>query len=338
MDVPSQIASRSCTNVPITENACAELAKAFWACIDDGQPGEFREEDVTLFRMIFNPSLSDRRSEGEGFVLPDCSQKHISTLQALVKEEENFRQKRSDHFFSLDFSERIPGTLFPSSWASHIDVTNAESCIVHKILQLPSDHTLQPDLLKSKTPTFQKKTEDGTTFSIYRLANVEIRTSQTLDGTTVRVVYSLRNAGSAPSETAAAGYERVVKVTEYVDNTQAVVNIDGKGVYKYFAVVETEKGFKIVTERTTDTVTWVENELGLEERTSLAKVIRSADCSASGTIVQDLERHRANALQQRNVDDGRTYATGVYIISLGGMHGVAREVERRQKEWANFKH
>jgi hypothetical protein len=193
---------------------------------------------------------------------------------------------------------------------------------------------LQPELLKSKAPVFQKKTEDGTTFSIYRIGSVEMRTTQTLDGvTTAEAAYSLRSGAKSPRE-ATAGHDRVVKVSEYVEDAQAV---DG-AAHKYFSVVETERGSKIVTEYDRGKVLWDENVADLEDRLSLAKVIRSASCSQSGATVQDIQNHRAKLLRQcSGHDKSRTYATGVYVVALGGSQGVWNEVERRQKEWASCK-
>lgn len=338
MDAPLSSANRNCVTEPMP-NALAAKAKTFWACVDNLQAGDFDKDTAEMFRLIYNPSLSDRRNEGDDFTPLDCSSQYVKRLQSLLADEEEIRKKRCDHFFSIDFSERSPGPLFPSSWVSQFAITNSNASVARGILQPCENSHVHAEVLKDSAPVFQRTTEDGTTFSIYRVGNVEIRTSQARDGMlVVGGVYSFRSSAHRVAEPIASWNDRVVKVSEYVEVAEGGGVANQGFVHKYFSVLQTDRGAKIVTEHTGHTVTWEENVVGLEDRISLAKVIRSADCSQSGAVVQDLANHRAKSLQQCNGDisgQNRSYATGVYVISMGGLQGVLDEVERRQKQWAS---
>merc|ERR1712217_272491 len=78
--------------------------------------------------------------------------------------------------------------------------------------------------------------------------------------------------------------DKVIKVTEYVEAVAA-------GHHSY-VVLETDKGDKIVTEQTTNgMLKWVENPGDLEDRNSLAKVIRSSDCRNARRTIHDMKSY-----------------------------------------------
>merc|ERR1719221_1119915 len=74
------------TKVSSTETCDAPIGDAFWSALDSksGFEGELKD----LFTAIFNPSLSDRREEGDRFIPPNMSNSYLEKLGNLVKEEE----------------------------------------------------------------------------------------------------------------------------------------------------------------------------------------------------------------------------------------------------------
>merc|ERR1712187_898921 len=107
--------------------ACVAFGEEFWSYLEDegkvNGKGVFTKKDTSLLRELFNPSLSDRRAEGDCFVPPQCGPKYVDKLRALLGTEESMRQKRIQHFLSEKFVMGNPGPLFPSSWAPKSEIT-----------------------------------------------------------------------------------------------------------------------------------------------------------------------------------------------------------------------
>merc|ERR1712183_482843 len=61
--------------------------------------------------------------------------------------------------------------------------------------------------------------------------------------------------------------------------------------------------------------TWQENPADLHERSALAKVLRSADCTFSGTTAQDMRRHCD--LVGKRYTLGSQYSRGAYEQAIG---------------------
>merc|ERR1712187_1053599 len=72
--------------VESTEICDVPVGNAFWSALDGNT--EFEEEHQNLLKAIFNPSLSDRRDEGDRFIPPNMSIAYLEKLKGLVKEEE----------------------------------------------------------------------------------------------------------------------------------------------------------------------------------------------------------------------------------------------------------
>merc|ERR1712037_877048 len=70
--------------VSSNENFEAPLGNAFWSALDTDSG--FEDEYSELFKAIFNPSLSDRRVEGDRFIPPNMSILYLEKLGNLVKE------------------------------------------------------------------------------------------------------------------------------------------------------------------------------------------------------------------------------------------------------------
>merc|ERR1712039_1090814 len=141
------------------------------------------------------------------------------------------------------------------------------------------EESLLEEVLKSTIPVFDKKTEDGTHFLIYRLGSLEVRATQALNGKIIiGAVFSL---GSDRQAEEASDSERIVKATQYVEKSSG-----SKLHCCYYVVFETESGCKIITEMLpTSGVTWKANPKNIEDRNSLAKVISSSDCGNPGATL-----------------------------------------------------
>jgi hypothetical protein len=257
----------------------------------------FRKEDLQLLRAVFNKSMSDRSCEGDVFAPPDASYSYVMKLRALVKEEQEVRQKRKDHFFSKQFVIDSPGVLFPRSWSSLSEVTHLPDRVPQGSLHLrPEYDAVELErLCASASPVFERATEDGLTFRIYRMGSLEIRTLQELEADEViGAVYSIcaPTLKSDPSRMVKDG-EAIVKVTEFVESVHGVRdNASGQRPQNhYYVVLETSKGCKLVTElMPCGSAAWQENPDELDDRSSLARVTRTTECAA-GAIVSDVKAY-----------------------------------------------
>mmetsp|Transcript_123997 Transcript_123997/g.239133 ORF Transcript_123997/g.239133 Transcript_123997/m.239133 type:complete len:738 (-) Transcript_123997:146-2359(-) len=293
-------------------DACVSVGDAFWASIDD-EKSVFKAEDKELLRDIFNPRLSDRRMEGDCFVPPDASHANVTSLRNLVKEEDWVRQRRQEQFFSKKFVMDDPGPLFPSSWKPSIEIARGREPAklpaerAKGMLHARPDYKVQLRLLghilQSATPVFDKSTEEGLRFRIYRIGTLEVRTTQEPDGKEdIGIVYSVRRRRPQQESPAAkiGEQEKIVKVTEYVERISGRKDTDpdSSSCRRYYLVLETEKGHKVVTEQRTDGyATWQENAEDLEDRNSLAKVLRLKECS-NGITVQDYKHFQEGVIHR----------------------------------------
>lgn len=152
---------------------------------------------------------------------------------------------------------------------------------------------VQP-LLQSAMPVFDRKTEDGTRFRLYKLGSIEVRTTQEHDEEeTVGAVYSTADVAKA-SGRKAHDNEKIIKVTEYVESPTGKVAC-AKTLLEscnFFVFLETERGNVIMTEKLEDgNATWEHNPLTLEVRRSAAKVLNCADCHLFSAQVADVKAH-----------------------------------------------
>jgi len=223
----------------------------------------------------------------------------------LVKEEEAVRSRRKAHFFSAKFNAEDAGPLFPSSWTSSVQGNaaslRADGGHLHPRPEYKQQADLLREALRAATPVFDRRTEDGMWFRIYKLGDLEVRTTQPQHSAEEEVgaVFSTRTAAArsggfvARAPRALAERDRVQKVTEYVERSE--------GGRATFVVLEAEGGGMALTEELADgTVVWKENPMDLEIRTSMAKVIRSADCEKAGVTFGDMKAFQVS-------QDGRNW-------------------------------
>jgi hypothetical protein len=276
---------------------CETMGNAFWACLDHDSEC-FAEQDRTLLRAIFNPELSDRRSEGDRFAPPSASYANVAKLRALINEEDKVRQRRKDVFFSKDFVMSNPGSLFPTSWTPSAEVARDSA---NTSLAKPRTLRARPEfkgeaaamllqVLKSSVPVFDRITEEGLRFCIYELGSLEVRTTQDASGVeSVGAVFSICSASPIAGEHENGkqhlqAKEKINKVTEYVESECAQI---GNAIFacQYFVVLETDHGDKILVEFSkTGTAIWNERPTNLEDRRSLAKVTRAVEKGAGVTV------------------------------------------------------
>jgi hypothetical protein len=285
---------------------CPAVGKAFWAGLA-GKSAAFTPEDQQLLSAVFHPRLSDRRDEGDLFVAPSTSAGYLEHLRGLVAEEESVKQRRKAHFLSAAFSEQNAGKLFPAFWTDSIAISTAVE--VNALSPRPDykakAHMFE-DVLKSSVPGFDKSTEEGSRFRIYRCGNLEVRTLQEHGkGEEVGAVFSSPALTAAPPGAEAEAEapvasrrgnwsqrdgEKIVKVTLYVERDldtsgRCRVAVDGRPQHRSYVVLETEQGASIVTEKLADgRALWQENPEDMASRNSLAKVLRSSE---GGTLVKD---------------------------------------------------
>mmetsp|Transcript_58542 Transcript_58542/g.110398 ORF Transcript_58542/g.110398 Transcript_58542/m.110398 type:complete len:1012 (-) Transcript_58542:151-3186(-) len=280
---------------PAGLEACVPIGEAFWSALDSTDV--FKDGEQKLLKQVFDPELSDRRSEGDLFVPPDARLPHIKQLRELVNEEEALRQRRKEHFCDKKFLMGSPGPLFPSSWTPSYQIeTGATSVQVsegrpHAHLHARSDFHAEDlvlqHVLKSSTAVFHKQTEDGVQFRIYRFGTMELRTIQQQKvEEEIVAVFSIH----APTDVSSRGHStisqqaKVVKATQYVEraNYGNATVLKSNPAHCYYVVLDVEGGHKILTELMDDgSATWAEDPEGIEDRNSIAKVIQSSACATA---------------------------------------------------------
>jgi hypothetical protein len=343
-------AERGSLAKPVEE--CAAVGELFWKSLE-GSSQALRESDRQLLRDIFNPALSDRRSEGDSFVPPDTSASYIARLRNLVKEEESVRLQRCNYFFSEDFTTLEPGPLFPSSWRPAFEIARDRDSAEGSEERPRGALRSRPDfiglpfweeVLQDTEADFDKCTEEGWRFRVYQLGCVEVRTVQEPNGMEeVGAIFSSRpESAVAPArkgskKSSASSSERIVKVTEYVEASRLEsILVDGvrksasdAGLFRhYFVVLETDEGNRIVSEQlSSGRATWQLNPDDLEYRTSLAKVLRYVTCR-DGAWVKDVKRFQQSQSQKKEASQSacKWYARGVYSQASGeALKGVVSQ-------------
>jgi len=312
LDAPAGCEDCSCQPL----EACIAVGETFWSNLDADAGSAFNDEDKALLKAVFNPNFTDRRDEGDRFVPPDSSLAHVQSLRTLVGEEASVLRRRTEHFAGKGFAASAPGALFPSSWTPSLAIMRGrkpEDAAPGSSLLTPCSGweaeaaALRP-ILRSAIPTFDKCTEDGTRFRIYRVGSFELRTTQRPGGEeAVGAVFSV----FAPAGEGAAvpASEKIVQVVEYVErNVQRAGNGMGQWPHfpRFYVQLRSEGGHTVVTEKLRDgTVTWSESPANAEARNALAKVVYTADCQGPSVTVGDMRSFQAG--EAENASWGASY-------------------------------
>lgn len=248
--------------------------------------------------------MCDRTEEGSTFIPLDPSLDYVARIKNLVSEEEMVLTRRKTRFFDKSFSADNAGREFPSDWTSNFRVEREGTGTVDKELGLvpiavdPAfEKVLACDILPAAAPEFNKLTEDGFWFRIYRIGSLEIRTTRDRFGQeTVGAVFSRR----APMWHLSFGKtkevrndERIVQAKVYIEAKDAedgqlvTAAAPNKLQWHFYIVLETEASNVIATERAPDgSIVWAVNPDTLEDRNSLAKLLFTSDCKANCIRVQ----------------------------------------------------
>jgi hypothetical protein len=175
---------------------------------------------------------------------------------------------------------------------------------------------------KTAHAVFDRSSEEGMRWCIYRLGNIEIRTTQEPDcEELVGVIFSIQDQTSKSAakeqnlEEQPVAWEEISKVTEYVERSFGTIAEPSTVRRRYYLVFESQSGQRIVTERLGDgTLSWVENPESLDDRNSLAKVTRSKALT-TGVTFQDMKAYQAK-LAEGVVPSGKRYAQGAFIHAV----------------------
>merc|ERR1712032_329314 len=278
--------------------------------------------DRILLADLFNRCLSDRRDDSDQFIPPDTGFTYMQRISNLIKEEEAVRKERKTMFFSRRFEPEHPGPLFPSSWKNYIEIEGKmNSSTPDNMLHERPEYTAQPNMfdhvLQSAAPTFDKRSEDGIRFRVYKVGSLEVRTTQELDGKEiVGAVFSITPSGADPMQKTKGQRvdltDAVKKVTTYVERGRPQ-----SSRHRYYVVLETGKEKRIFTEMSANGfVVWKEEPEDLEVRNSLARVFRSKDCGDKTITIRDIRKSLAKVVadwQPRRSDcTGKRYAQCAY--------------------------
>jgi len=307
------------------------IGKAFWTNIE-GDEQAFDDEATGLLQDIFNPNMSDRREEGDHFVPPGASFSYVEKLRSLVKAEMEVRNKRKEHFLSTKFVAGDAGPLFPSSWTDALETARGRQPLKAFGELLPEGACLQQAeakadiqrVLQMTTPVLERSTEDGMTFRIYKSGSLEVRTVQEHSKQEILgAVFSIRTAAQATSEERRIGEgEKIVKATEYV---KFLSQGEAGSELSYYVVMKSDQDNEVVTEKFADgTATWEENPVDLEDRNSLAKVIRAVECRIPRTRVSFQDVRSFQTKEGDAISEGRMYAQRVFIQAVGGVSQMIR--------------
>merc|ERR1712151_603585 len=112
---------------------------------------------------------------------------YVQKLRALVKDEQCVRSKRKETFFSQDFKMSEPGSLFPHSWKPSLKIAECLRAANDVVMKPCSEYQGQEAAIldriaKTTSPLFDKQTEEGTRFRIYKSGSLEVRTVQEREG------------------------------------------------------------------------------------------------------------------------------------------------------------
>jgi hypothetical protein len=341
------------------DNAALALGSAFWANLSDGATSVLRNKDRALLSAVFNRHLSDRREEGDHFVPPDTSSEYMGKLQTLIDGEEEIRRKRIALFSSAAFSADDVGPLFPSSWTSLVRLdrqqrhektaaTAAREGLLEARPDYKADRAAFDEVLRFASPAFNKSTEDGLRFRVYRVGSLEVRTLQESEGgeESISAVFSVRPSASSCKDAQGIAAQKITKATEYVqidlkvDTAEEAAGGEAQPLLRhYYVVLETEQGALVLTERLKDgSVAWEVDPADLEDRCSMAKVIRSADSTSSqvtvGTIRSWSAKYQGGAEEWCAQSDRKRYAHHAFRRAAGERRIVPSQTwEGQWEQW-----
>jgi len=341
-----------------TCNSCASC-KAFVDNLRQKSQDFFTAENQQLLANIFEEALADRLTEEDAFTPPNPDMQYVSKLRALFSEEQMLRERRRARFCDKAFVPGCAGPDFPRSWTSNFRVEHAghaktglKANLVPLALNTSFKKVVLNDVLPTAVPEFDRTAEDGTSFRIYRMGSVEVRTIQEPSSSeAVVAAFSLRQTAwqASSSGAQAAEGERLVKAKMYVeaidgigdltnriegesDDLQAPWQSQRQEHCHYYVVLETNSGNVAVTEKCADgSITMVINPENLEDRNSLARLLYTTECREGSVSMREIKVFQASSQRQTahgaSPSDRKLYAKNLFKLASG----KARLVRKSEK-------
>jgi len=248
-----------------------------------------------------------------------------------VKDEEVVRLERMQHFLSPNFVVGNAGPLFPSSWTTFLEIERER--VLEGVLMRRVHPGLDVERLLAATPEFERCTEDGMKFRIYKSGSLEVRTTQEYgQSEVVGAAFSMRSQPLDVSRKV-KNDESIAKVTEYVKFLEHDTASQKHG---YYVVIETQEGNLVATEKLQDgRITWEENPEDLDDRNSLARVIRSVECRIQRVRVSVSDVKAFQQKQGVDILDSRLFAQHFFIKAIGGVAQMMRATNIKAQAVAN---
>jgi len=313
-----------CSGAPESLEGRTQLGKTFLQSLQQKTWPGMKEEHQKLLVDIYNVPQCDRTQEGDSFIPPDPNMEYVTKVRTLVSEEESTRDRRKQRFADKTFSTANPGPDFPRTWTSRFQVetdgrisktTPTKFGLAKLEVDSMFQQTLLNDILPMAAAEFNKVTEDGVAFRIYKIGSLEVRTIQDAEGLEeVCVVFSSGSASWQPQSSKSEGLlakEMLSKCRIFVETLEREAQMD-HSPRNYYTVLETKQGSIIVTELREDgEVSWVQNPNNLEDRNSLAKLLFQVDCK-EGVSVKDVLDLGAGAWKSR-----KHYSKSIYKLVSG---------------------
>ena len=170
-----------CSGGPGSLEARCILGKAFLQSLQQQSWPGMKDEDQKLLVNIYNVPQCDRTEEGDAFLPPDPNMEYVTKVRNLVGEEESTRSRRKMRFADKSFSMTSPGPEFPRGWTSRFQVETdgrmqaapTKFGLAKLEVDANFEQTLLNDILPLAAPEFNKITEDGVAFRIYKIGSLE---------------------------------------------------------------------------------------------------------------------------------------------------------------------
>eukprot|EP00930_Biecheleria_cincta_P060794 TRINITY_DN4638_c0_g6_i1.p1 TRINITY_DN4638_c0_g6~~TRINITY_DN4638_c0_g6_i1.p1 ORF type:complete len:952 (-),score=197.30 TRINITY_DN4638_c0_g6_i1:126-2927(-) len=294
-----------------------------------------KEEDKAMLKRLFHPTVCDRTQEGDAFIPIDPNGEYITKVKNLVHEEDLLLKRRKARFSDKCFHVDNAGAEFPASWraCAQIEKDGRQDMLAsdrHSLVQVQVDAAFEKmlidDILPAAASDFQKSTEDGVVFRIYKIGSLEVRSTQEPESEQeIAAVFSRRapswQLSSGRKAKEASEDEAIVKAKAYIEPTE-------EAACHFYVVLETNASNSIVTEKRKDgSIGWAVNPDNLEDRNSLAKLLFTVD-SKYGMTVRDLKNVQSKSfapvLPAKNAlsSASKSYAKAIFqLISGRGFRG-----------------
>jgi len=324
------------TALEVGEDACVALGADFWSNLDSSNGSVFKDDDRLLLAALFNPRMTDRRNDGDKFVPPDSSHTYLERMSNLMKQEDRVRLERQERFFSKKFVAADPGQLFPSFWKNYIEIDRkatgtATEGMLHERPDYKAEAHIFEYVLPSVAPVFDKCTEEGMRFRVYKIGSLEVRTTQAVDEKEiVGAVFSCSQSTYSPMQgqpvEKTKATDQITKVTMYVERNRRLLSS-----HHYYVVMETEEANFMVAEMNSDgSVTWKENPVDLDVRNSLAKAFRAKDCRDITVNIRQVKGFSFHPVGAGSAilkpSTGKRYAQGLYDRACGKLSSPSDEM------------